>query len=296
MARILPPLLASRAFDVVARCGSIRLAAEQLAVSHTVVSRHVQNLEAALGVKLVRKAGRGLALTSEGMRLASQVRRAFDILADARAELRDGVGDALHICCGAALASRRLLVRLPELKLRLGGRDVILQPNNNRSTLSLEPVDAELIYLETPLPLGDMRSQVISRPRIVPVVSPSFKASHPDIRDATDLVRLPLLHEQSTRQWENWLSLANVENVPRLVGAQLWHGQMTLEAAKLGQGVALVSELIAADSFADGSVVEIIPSDVFLGSLYFVGPKRSWNTPALQAVREWLLEIFPPGP
>ena len=69
MARRLPPLLALRAFDVFARLGTVRAAADELAVSHTVVSRHIQNLEQSVGVKLVAKSGRGLCLTLTGTRI-----------------------------------------------------------------------------------------------------------------------------------------------------------------------------------------------------------------------------------
>ena len=296
MPRPLPPLLASRAFDALARCGSVRSAADELAVSHTVVSRHVHNLEAWLGVELVRKAGRGLTLTPEGARLATQLRKAFDIVADASAELRHGVGDALHICCSAALASRRLLARLPELKARLGGRDVLLQPNNNRPDLSRDPVDAEIIYLESPPQAGDLRAEMIVRPRIIAVGSPTLKAMYPELRCPADLLGLPLIHEQSTRQWETWLERAGVTNLPRLSGVQLWHGHMTLEAARLSQGVALVSETIAADNLATGDLVEVVPSQIFLGGFYLVAAARNWDTQALVAVRQWLRDIFPTNP
>lgn len=293
MPQPLPPLLAARAFEAVARCGSVRLAGDELLISHTVVSRHVHNLELSLGVKLTRRAGRGLELTPEGARLAAQLRKAFGIIADARAELCQDAEAALHICCSAAIASHYLLARLPELKARLGGRDVLLQPNNNRPNLSRDPVDAEIIFLRAPPPVGDMRAELVSRPRIIPVASAAFKALHPHVHTPADLLALPLIHEQSTRLWETWLAQAGIADPPRLSGLQLWHGQMTLEAARLGQGVALVSELIAAESIAAGDLVEIVPTYLFMGGFYLVAPARRWDTPALRCLRAWLWEVFP---
>ena len=99
---------------------------------HTVVSRHIQNLEDAVGTRLVKKDGRGLALTREGQRFAAKTRRALDLIADACGELVHGRGDAIHVCCMAGLASRRLLMRLPELESRLDGKELILQPTTAR--------------------------------------------------------------------------------------------------------------------------------------------------------------------
>jgi len=127
MNRRLPPLLAVRAFEGFSRWGSVRQCAEELSVSHTVISRHIQNLETAVGTKLVRKSGRGLEMTREGQRYAAQLRRALDIIADASSDLRQGE-DALHVCCMAGLASRRLLGRLGELEEALNGRELTFDP------------------------------------------------------------------------------------------------------------------------------------------------------------------------
>ncbi|MDT8266426.1 LysR family transcriptional regulator, partial [Roseomonas sp. DSM 102946] len=84
----LPPLVALRAFHALASTGSVRAAGEALGVSHTVVSRHVHNLERALGVPLVGPSGRGLALTAEGARFAARVAPHLAGLAEAAADLR----------------------------------------------------------------------------------------------------------------------------------------------------------------------------------------------------------------
>ena len=85
------PLIAVRAFDAFSRSGSIRAAADLLAISHTVVSRHIQNLEDAVGTRLVKKDGRGLAFSAKAS--ASPPRRgALDLIADASGELVHGQG------------------------------------------------------------------------------------------------------------------------------------------------------------------------------------------------------------
>lgn len=294
MRRRLPPLLALRAFEAFGRAGTVRMAADELAVSHTVVSRHIQNLELALGVKLVRKAGRGIVLTREGKRYASQIRNALDLIAEATSELRSGNSDALHICCMAGLASRRLLARLPEIERFLGGREITLEPIATRPDFIHDEVDAEINYLENPGFTEELRGELFCRPRILAVASPQFKAAHPAATVA-DLLHMPLLHGRSTQQWENWFEHAGITDVPRLRGPRLWHGHLAVDAAILGMGVALVSDLMAGELVARGDLVEMVPTDVYLGGYYFVALARRWNDPAIAALRNWLYQTFCPA-
>ena len=291
MVRPLPNLVAARAFETFARMGSVRAAADDLAISHTVVSRHIQNLEYATGRKLTRKSGRGLVLTPEGLRFSTQLQRAFDLISKATTELAHG-NAPLHVCCMAGFASRCLLPRLPELEAELGGRNVILQPTTSVSDFSGGEVDADIFYLDNPsLPTG-LCSEIISRPQILALASPTFKGRYPRVRTPADLISLPLIHERSTRQWEEWFERAGVSESLKPVGPSLWHAHLTIEAVRLGQGVALVSELLVEKELAAGDLVEIVEVDVRLGAYYFVAPLVRWNDPSIARLRKWLIRHF----
>ena len=70
----------------VAQNGSMSRAANELAVSHPVVSRSISDLEHALGVKLLERTRRGVELTEPGRAILNRSYAAFD-------ELRQGVKD-----------------------------------------------------------------------------------------------------------------------------------------------------------------------------------------------------------
>jgi molybdate transport repressor ModE-like protein len=70
----------------VAQSGSMSRAANELAVSHPVVSRSISDLEHVLGVKLLERTRRGVELTEPGRALLKRSYAAFD-------ELRQGVKD-----------------------------------------------------------------------------------------------------------------------------------------------------------------------------------------------------------
>ena len=62
----LPPLPALRAFEAVARLGSVVQAADELHVTHGAVSQQVRALETHLGLALFTRHGRRLSLTEDG--------------------------------------------------------------------------------------------------------------------------------------------------------------------------------------------------------------------------------------
>ena len=70
-------LNALRYFLEVARCGSIRVAAERLNVAPSAISRHVQNMEEELGTPLFERNARGVTLTQAGELYMQHARTVF---------------------------------------------------------------------------------------------------------------------------------------------------------------------------------------------------------------------------
>lgn len=99
----LPPLPTLRAFDAAARHLNIRLAAEELGVTHGAVAQQVRALEASLGVPLFERGPRGLSLTPAGC--------AFILIADAVAAVqpargREGCGVTVTVTPSASARAR----------------------------------------------------------------------------------------------------------------------------------------------------------------------------------------------
>src|SRR4028118_1529865 len=88
--RHLPSLSSLRAFEVAARQRSFSEAARALNVTHAAISQAVRGLEAELGTTLLRRDGRGLALTDDGERLARALRDGFGTIAAGGEGLRGG--------------------------------------------------------------------------------------------------------------------------------------------------------------------------------------------------------------
>lgn len=280
----LPPLVALRAFHALASTGSVRAAGEALGVSHTVVSRHVHNLERALGVPLVGPSGRGLALTAEGARFAARVAPHLAGLAEAAADLRRQ-RRPLTIRCVPGFSNVRVLPCLPELQRLLPGREVMLEPRLSRGRPEGVEVDVEVVYLEHLAVLPPLRSEEMAQPRVFPVMSPALLARQ-SIRDVDDLLRLPMLHDESMDLWRHWLRAMRCRRQP--FGSCLGTAHLALEAARLGQGVALANELLVEEDLRQGRLVEPFPSEVRPKSYHVLADTRRWEEEEIVTVRDWL--------
>lgn len=287
MRRDLPPLTALRAFEAVARLGSVRKAAEELGVDHSAVSRHVRNLEAAVGVRLLAAGARGTVPTAEGRAFAEQAGLAFDIIAAATAALSpSGVRGELSIWCAPGLAVRWLMPRLKELERLLPGREIVLRPTDQAPDLARGEADVEIRFGARPA--AGIKGEDLVAPRFFPVASPAFLAARAPVADAAGLARLPLVHEDSREQWRRWLAAAGLDPVPPLEGPRLWYANVAIEAVLLGQGVALVNRLQVAPELADSRLVELLHTDIRIGAYVFQAGAERWNDPALVKLRRWL--------
>src|SRR3546814_15120563 len=86
--RRLPPLTAVEAFVQVARLGSIKAAAEALALSSPALSRRIQALERFVGHKLFERRHQAVHLNADGARLLAEIAPS---LATGRASCRASV-------------------------------------------------------------------------------------------------------------------------------------------------------------------------------------------------------------
>jgi LysR family glycine cleavage system transcriptional activator len=65
-----------------------------------------------------------------------------------------------------------------------------------------------------------------------------------------------------------------------------------MEAARLSQGVALVSELLLHDA---GGKFVAMPSSVEVGGYYFAAPVRKWNDGKIASFRDWVKKCIKRG-
>ena len=284
----LPPFSGVRAFEAVGRTASMRRAAADLGVCHTVVSRHVRNLEAWLGTRLVQSGPRGVVLTEEGRGYFRTISAAFDQIAAATADLKPATArGVLRLWCVPGLAARWLASRLADLQTALPEVEIVLRATTEPPDFAHHEADAAIRFAETADVSG--RALLVERSRLFPVAAPAWVAERPPIATLADLEGARLLHEESRDQWRRWFEAAGHRPRGDLAGPRLWYASSALDAAVAGQGVALATRLQAADDIVAGRLVELLATDVDLGGYWLVAPPARWNDPVLARFRGWLV-------
>jgi DNA-binding transcriptional LysR family regulator len=241
----LPSLNALRAFEAMARNGRVTLAAEELHVTHSAVSRQVKALERTLGVRLFTGPKHRLELTPAGRELLPQLTEAFDQIATAVRRVRGGAED-LHVAVNASLSVKWLIPRLasfeaahPEISLHL----------SELATHATAQRGAQAVVRITP-------TSRLSEAGVTPFISNALgPVMSPELARRTDPLHAPRLAAQSHPEgWPIWAALAGVE-LPQAVERPFAHVHFAMDAALAGLGAAVVSWPLAADEIAAGRLV-----------------------------------------
>jgi DNA-binding transcriptional LysR family regulator len=292
--RVTPPFAALRAFDAVGKLGGLRRAALHLGVDHAVISRHLRALESFVGVALVDRLQSGGRLTVEGERYHARVSAAFAEINAATAELMQADGNVkLRIWCIHGIASLWLAPHMGEFCEDNPDIEIEVQPSDAAPNFANHEADADIRYiagLAAPIDLAPgLQCTELARPEVIAVASPRFLASHPPILEMSDFLNVPMLHKKDDDHWRHWLEAKGMSNIGPLAGLRLWQNDITVQAARNGQGVALGNAFLLGDDLETGRLVKIdVGPPVTLGAYFFTTRADRWNSPALARLRRWL--------
>jgi LysR family glycine cleavage system transcriptional activator len=294
----LPALDALRVFEAAARHASFTKAANEMCVTQAAVSHRIQALEVELGVVLFRRLTRRLELTAEGERLALGVRDALERIARTVGELdRRADSGPLKVSMLPSFASRWMIPRLPRFQAE--HPEILVQINAEDHSVDLwagHGADLAIRYGRGHYP--GLSTIPLMPDSIAPVCSPAFLAVHGPVASVDDLLDLPLLHDTDAEQddsgsgWRSWLTHVGApSDDPRLAGGpRLSHAHFVIEAALLGQGVAMARTSLVAEDLAAGRLVRPLPQIAatvyryYLVCRFDVAEQRK-----VACLRDWLL-------
>lgn len=290
MTRRLPPLNALRAFEAAARRLSFTKAAEELCVTQAAVSHQIKGLEEWLGAPLFLRQNRALLLTEAGAAYLPSVKLAFDSLSDATDRLfrRDDSG-ALTVSTMPSLAAKWLVLRLGRFQERHPDIDVRLQTSSTLVDFTQQDVDVAIRFGVGHWP--GLRAERLMSEELFPVCSPALPRREKPLHCPDDLRHYPLLHDDYIINWGMWLEAAGVSGVDVSRGAVFTDSALMLQAAMMGQGIALARHVLVADDIAAGRLIRLfdvaIPGDF---AYYVVAPPHYFQRPKVRVFRDWLFE------
>jgi LysR family glycine cleavage system transcriptional activator len=253
--RRLPPLRAVQAFEATARLGSVKAAAAELGVTASAISHQIRGLEETLGVRLLHRAGRGVAISDAGYTYLQRLGRMFDRIEEAwRHVSSGGASDALTVHCPPSFAPAWLVPRLPDFLRRHPDIDVRLRATPAPPDFVHGDTDVEIRFGFDDWP--GMAVHPIARDTITPMLPATLSDRLGEPPSPAAVASLPLIHsERQIITWLQWFAAHGVSAPRVLRGLRCDRASVALQAATLGLGVALESTVFALRHLGDGRLV-----------------------------------------
>lgn len=237
----IPSLDDLRAFEATARLGSVRLAADSLALTHGAVSRRISKLSEDLGFRLFERSGRGLRLTAAGDKLNLTLTRFFGELSETVESLRASQAQqgTLVLSCEPSVAMRWLIPRLGNFQEKHPDVAVHLSVGGGPVDFHRDHLDLAIRRLDFPIP-DSWAVQRLFAEAVGPVLNTQLAKGF----EQGDYIALGAKTRPAA--WAQWLVAHPSVRPPQEIRYYDHHSLM-VEAACAGLGVALSPRVLATD-------------------------------------------------
>lgn len=286
--RFLPSTAILAAFEATARTGSMTLAARELQLTQSAVSRQIKILEEQLEVELFIRERQTVRLTSVGESYAREIREALRKISTASFNLHANPrGGTLNLAILPTFGTRWLAPRLPGFLAANPGITINLTTRLSYFDFRAESLDAAIHFGQPEWPGAEMA--LLRSEQVVPACSPELKRQY-GFRVAGDLRKAALLSISTRFQaWDRWFS-AHDEPARTAQGMVFDQFAIAAQAAIAGLGVALLPTFLIQDELASRKLVRAINLPMESPERYYlVWPSERTKYPPLAAFREWLV-------
>jgi len=165
--------------DTVARIGSIRKAAESLAITSTALNRRILALEAELGVPVFERLPRGVRLSAAGEVLVSHIRNQISEMERVKSHIADLAGERrghIAIACSQALLPYFLPEQISDYRARHPRVTFAVQVRDRAAAeKALLALDADIALVFEPVRLQDLEVLLTVRQPVCALMT----ADHP---------------------------------------------------------------------------------------------------------------------
>ena len=289
--RRLPPLTAIEAFVHVARLGSIKSAAVELALSSPALSRRVQSMERFVGHPLFERRHQSMRLNADGEKLLARLAPALDTLAAAvdpappEAEIK-----RLRLGTLSLYASQRIMGRLPELRARHPDLHIDIDTAPHLLARLGEEIDVAVTLARSIEPV--FYSRKIEDSRIVAIGSREM--ARRAIRRPEDLAEATIfLHRDMPENFTAWREAIGMHHLEPKTVDHFDSGQLMLDAAAQGLGVAFMLDNHLRGT-RDDRLVRLFDHEVESPYSYWFACRRSaLSTRPVRLFHDWLFDGKP---
>ena len=286
-------LRALEMFVKVVETGSFTRAADALATSPAGVTRHIADLEARLGTRLLQRSSRRLALTESGAEYFERAKQVLEDLAEAdalaSAETRRPAG-LLRINVPVVFGTRVLAPLWPRFRALHPEIRLDITLSDRFVDLVEEGVDAAVRVAR--LPSSNLIARRLATVRPLVCASPAYLARHGTPAVPADLAHHQCLGYRYASTKDEW-EFTTADGATQRIGVRCdFHsnnGEVLCEAALAGAGIAVLPSFIAAQPILRGELVLLLP-DTPMPELaaHVVYPSRRHLSAKVRALVEFL--------
>jgi len=293
---VLPPLNSLRAFESAGRHLSFSKAAEELSVTPGAISQQIRGLEDFLEIKLFKRRNRSIVLTDAGQIFLPLLSDGFSSISEAVDVVRKSQCDEpLTITAPPSFTSKWLIPRLCKFQSLHPDIDVRIDASSHLVDFVRDDIDVGIRFGDGEYP--ELESIFLFSFDLIPVCSPELLTDGKGLGDVSDIRHHTLLHDDdrnidpSWPDWAMWLATAGVDDIDASRGIYFNQGEMIIEAALEGQGIALVSSVMAAGEIESGRLVQPFETRLPVRlRFHLVTSAQKARNPKVAEFRQWILE------
>ena len=279
----IPTLNSLRAFSELAQVYSYTKAAERLNVTNAAVRQQVKALEEHLGMSLVHRQGRGIALTSEGSTLAQNLDNAFNMISRSVETLtKADANRPVQITTSPAFAVEWLMPRIAEFQQQ--HPEITLMLNPTVEVIEMKPggIDIAVRYCHRDRLEKDVTPVLISD---MVVIGATSLIDGRQFGDVSSLVKMPWLQELNTNEVSDWFGRRLVKLERPLIVSQM-PGNLIMQAVRRGDGISYTARAFFQEDIDTGRM-QVLHSEPATG-VYYLEANPGLQRPFVRKFLSWL--------
>lgn len=289
------PLNALRAFEATAKNLSFTIAAEQLGVTQSAMSRQVSRLEELLGIKLIERKPRELLLTEQGLKLQLAISDSFDLVErtlreiveeDNRETLRISIANSFAHCAGPKLISG-FMQQYPWIQLEIDSQGDLTDLNNT---------DYDMAIIFSKPKVTNLVMDLLWMEQLSPLCAPGL-APEPEQSFKEFLQGKTLLHVKTDGgryyAWDTWAKCTGLEAIDTHQGLTLDSSMLAVRYATEGQGVVVADRRLYQQEIEQQKLCVPTEQSCDSGYGYFMMLRQDdLSNERLQLFRNWVIQYF----
>jgi LysR family transcriptional regulator for bpeEF and oprC len=287
-------------FRWVVELGSFSRAADRLDLSKATVTAHIGALENRLGIKLLNRTTRRLALTDDGAAYLDHVRRVLADVEETETLLTAGrttPQGVLHVNLLPALGRQFVIPALPRFAAQYPDLRVVAMLDDRRVDLVAAGVDAALRVGS--LEDSSLVARRVYEDRFIAVASPDYLALHGVPQTPADLAAHQCLGlwSQTRGGVIEWAFERGGERTTLVPGGRLSvnDAEALIDAAVAGAGIVMMLELLTRRWIASGALQAVLedwrPRDT--APLSLVYPQNRHLSAKVRVFADFVAGLFP---